>query len=79
MAYATRADKLDHIFVDKHKLDGLLAKYGSREGVMEQMVKSLGDLPDEVFEVLRMIGGEMVTIRGNVIDGVAKIGTAFIP
>ncbi len=26
-----------------------------------------------------MIGGEMVTIRGNIIDGVAKIGTAFIP
>ena len=43
------------------------------------MVRSLGDLPDGVFEVQRMIGGEMVTIRGNVIDGVAKIGTAFIP
>ena len=45
---------------------------------MEQLIRSLGKMPDGIFEVTREIGGEMVTIRGNVINGVVKIGTAFI-
>lgn len=79
LEYATRPDKLDHVFVPKHKFDDLLAKYGSREKAMEEIVKSLGPMKDGVFEVQRMVGGQMVTIRGNVINGVPKIGTAFIP
>ena len=49
-----------------------------RKHVMEQMIRSLGPMPDGIFEVTRVIGGETVTIRGNVINGVVKFGTAFI-
>jgi hypothetical protein len=76
--YALRARNMEHTFAAKHKFDGLVELYGSREAVMEQMIRSLGPMPDGVFEVTRVIGGETVTIRGNVINGVVKWGTAFI-
>ncbi len=49
---------------------------------MRQIVNSLGDgaeLPEAgKFVVTRVIDGAVVTIRGAVIDGIPKIGTAFI-
>ncbi len=79
--YATRAEKLDHVFVPKHNLDPLVRKFGSREGVMEQMIRNLGGpLPKSgPFQVTREVGGQTVVIRGAVVDGVPKIGTAFTP
>lgn len=76
--WANRADKLEHIFAAKHKFGGLVQLYGSEENVLRAMVASLGELPEGRFVVQRMIGGEMVTIRGAVVNGVPKIGTAFI-
>jgi hypothetical protein len=77
--WANRADKLEHIFAAKHKFGGLVQLYGSEENALRAMVHSLGNLPEGRFVVQRMIGGEMVTIRGAVVNGVPKIGTAFIP
>lgn len=79
---ALRADKLDHIFVTKHKFEPLLARFGSREAVMEQIVRSIGSkgLPKSgPFEITRNIAGRTVVIRGAVVDGVPRIWTAFTP
>lgn len=78
---ALRSDKLDHIFAPKHNLDPLVEQFGSREGAMEQIVRSVrGSLPESgPFEVTRSLGGQQVTIRGAVVDGVPRIGTVFTP
>jgi RHS repeat-associated protein len=79
--YATRPGKLDHIFVPKHKLDPLVQQFGSREAVVRKMLDSLiGRTPASgIFEVTSNIGGYGVVIRGAVVGGVVRIGTAFIP
>jgi hypothetical protein len=81
LEYATREDKLGHVFVPKHKLEPLVEKFGSREAVMEQVIKSITDLVPKAgkFEVTCNIGGQAVVVRGAVVDGVPKIGTAFTP
>lgn len=79
---ALRPAKLDHVFVPKHNFDPLVTKYGTREDAMEQIVRSLNgpDLPGVGrFEVNRVVGGQDVVIRGAVVDGVPRIGTAFTP
>jgi hypothetical protein len=82
LRYALRTEKLDHVFVPKHKLGPLVDKFGGREGAMREIIGSLrsGGLPESgPFEVVRNVGGQPVHIRGAVVDGVPKIGTAFTP
>ncbi|MFV0318272.1 MAG: hypothetical protein ACK5O2_15090, partial [Microthrixaceae bacterium] len=81
LQYATRAEKLDHIFVPKHNLDPLVRQFGSREAVVEQMLRGVsGRTPTSgVFEIPVSIGGQTVVVRGAVVDGVVKLGTAFTP
>jgi hypothetical protein len=43
------------------------------------MISSLGHLPPGEFVVTRQLSGQTIVIRGVVIDGVPKIGTAFTP
>ncbi|GAA2577399.1 hypothetical protein [Streptomyces lienomycini] len=61
----------------------LVAGSGGREQATRRIVDSLGDeadLPEAGrFEVSRVIDGEVVTIRGAVVKGIPRIGTAFIP
>ncbi|MGL5830214.1 MAG: hypothetical protein ACRC0L_11685, partial [Angustibacter sp.] len=79
---ALRPAKLDHVFVPKHNFDPLVTRYGSREDAMEQIVRGLSgpDLPSAGrFEVNRVVGGQDVVIRGAVVDGTPRIGTAFTP
>jgi hypothetical protein len=77
--YATSAGKLDHIFVPKHNLDGLVSSLGSREAVIDQMLAGIrGQTPAAgLFEIPTSIGGQTVVVRGAVVDGVVKLGTAF--
>ncbi len=81
LAFATRADKLDHIFVPEHNLDSLVTQLGSREAVVEQMLGGVsGRTPTAgVFELTTDIAGQPVVVRGAVVDGVVKLGTAFTP
>lgn len=47
---------------------------------MEQIVRSLdgADLPcSGLFEVTSQVAGRSVVVRGVVVDGVTRIGTAF--
>lgn len=78
---ALRPDKLDHIFDPKHNFDPLVQQFGSREAAMEQIVRSIGGpLPQAGrFEIAQSIGGQTVIIRGAVVDGIPRIGTAFTP
>lgn len=76
---------LNHIFgQSRHKLDGLVRKFGSREKTYRAMQKALdksGVQPDPrgVFEQVVKIKGANVTIRGAVVNGETRIATAFIP
>lgn len=78
---ALRPDKLDHIFDPKHNFQPLVQQFGSREAAMEQIVRSIGSpLPQAGrFEIAQSIGGQTVIIRGAVVDGIPRIGTAFTP
>src|SRR5690606_35699143 len=78
-------NKFHHIF-DKagHNLGPLIGKLGSREAAFRAVesatqaaVKSQG--LTGVFETTVSVGGQNVVVRGNVIDGVTRIGTFFIP
>ena len=82
LADALRPDKLDHVFVPKHNLGPLVETYGSEASAMEQIVRSLNgaDLPRSgLFEVTTRVGGQGVVVRGSIVDGVVRIGTAFTP
>ncbi|WEK13211.1 MAG: RHS repeat-associated core domain-containing protein [Candidatus Microbacterium phytovorans] len=78
---ALRPDKLDHVFHPKHNFGPLIEKYGSKEAALEQIVRSMdGSLPTSgKFEITRQIGDQTVIIRGAVVDGIPRIGTAFTP
>lgn len=75
------ANKLNHIFGKaEHGLDPLVQRFGSQEAVVEQMYRGLeAAVPASGrFTVTRLIGGQSVVIDGAVVDGVPRIGTAYI-
>jgi hypothetical protein len=56
-------------------------RFGSREAVVQQVLNGLKGLTPQVgtFELQITVGGQTVVVRGAVVDGVTKIGTAFTP
>lgn len=76
------ANKLHHIFSDPdHNLGELVEHFGSEKATFNAVqratqagVKGLSD----VFETTVKVAGQSVTVRGRVIDGIARIGTFFI-
>jgi RHS repeat-associated protein len=82
---AADANKLHHIFGKaEHKLGDVVAHFGSPEKAFEA-IKSATDASVKadqltgIFETAVQVGGANVTVRGAVVDGVVKIGTAYIP
>ena len=82
---AVDANKLNHIFGKAgHNLDNLVTQLGSRGAVFSgvqtatQAAVRSGGLSG-VFETTVSVAGQNVLVRGNVIDGIARIGTFFIP
>jgi hypothetical protein len=69
--------------VELTSLGDLLNSSGGRPDAMRMLVDSLQDgsgLPaNGPFEVTRVINGQNITIRGAMVRGVPKIGTAFDP
>jgi hypothetical protein len=59
----------------------LVQQFGSREAVVQQFLNGLDGLtPDSgTFEEQIVVGGQKVIVRGAVINGITKIGTAFTP
>jgi hypothetical protein len=84
---ATKVDpnKLNHIFGQaEHNLGKLVSEFGSRESAFKAIeqatqaaVKNRG--LQGVFETIVKVGTETITVRGTVVNGVVKIGTAFKP
>jgi RHS repeat-associated protein len=79
--YATQANKLEHVFTDKHNLEPLVQQFGSREAVVRHILNGLKDITPAsgVFEKTITVGGRDVIVRGAVVGGITKIGTAFTP
>ncbi|MFC1429610.1 RHS repeat-associated core domain-containing protein [Streptacidiphilus sp. N1-3] len=81
--YAHQQAQMDHVFVAKHKLGALIASCGDEGATMDQIIDSVQDAPDGIYgktnPLVRVINGYTVTIRGAMIKGVFKVGTAFIP
>jgi RHS repeat-associated protein len=79
------ANKLGHIFGKAaHNLGALVEEFGGQQGAfsavqgaIDQQVAKAGIRG--VFEEIVRVGSQTVTVRGRVIDGVAKIGTFFVP
>jgi hypothetical protein len=67
----------------EHGLGDLVNEAGGRPEAMRVIVNSLQDgdgLPaNGKFIVTRTINGQEITIRGAIVNGVPKIGTAFDP
>jgi len=82
-------NRLRHIFGEKrHNLGRLVRVYGSESaaaeaiaGAVEAALRS-GELivdGNGLYRQVFDIGGVSVTVSGRVIDGVARVGTAWIP
>ncbi|MCX4237245.1 polymorphic toxin-type HINT domain-containing protein [Streptomyces ortus] len=75
---------LEHVIDPaKHGFGDLVARTGGREEALRSIMDSLHGATDFPaagrYEVNREIAGETVTIRGAVVNGVPRLGTAFIP
>jgi RHS repeat-associated protein len=79
--YATEGNKLDHIFAAKHDLEPLVEQFGSREAAAQEILNGLHGLTPAsgTFEIPITVGEQDVVVRGAVVNGVVKIGTAFTP
>ena len=80
-------NKLNHIFgKEAHNLDTLLSKFG-RDQVKAynalkkatQQYASSNKITGTFKDIVVNVNGVDVTVRGTVINGQVKIGTAFIP
>jgi len=75
--------KLTHIFGKAaHNLGPLVASYGSEVAAYEALEKATIQTVTSqgisgIFEVVVNVGGLNVTVRGAVVNGLVKIGTAF--
>jgi RHS repeat-associated protein len=78
---AVDANKLDHIFGNpEHGLGEVVQNLGGEQQALDAAQASLqgADIPsDGLFEVTRTIGGQSVTIRGAVVNGIPRVGTMF--
>ncbi|OIK23048.1 hypothetical protein VT52_034915 [Streptomyces malaysiense] len=75
--------KLEHVIdPPKHGFEEIVKNSGGRSEAFRRILDSLGesdDLPESGgFVVDRTIDGETVTIRGAMVNGIPRIGTAFI-
>jgi hypothetical protein len=78
-------NKLNHIFGKaEHNLNNIVKEFGTRESAFNAIQQATQTAVKDqglkgVFETTVRVGSESVTVRGNVVDGAVKIGTAFKP
>ncbi len=78
-------NKIHHIFDDPdHGLNVLIDKFGSSENAFDAVAAATRDAINSQgisgqFEIQVEIGGQSVTVRGRVHNGIVNIGTVFIP
>jgi hypothetical protein len=80
---ASLANKLNHSFGKaSHGLDGLVEQLGGRQAAYEALQNATAAATRGTagpFQVTVQVGGENVVVRGAVVNGIVKIGTAFKP
>ena len=80
---AALANRLHHIFGEpQHNLDALVKQYVSEQAAYEAIAEATEKATagsTGMFEVTVNVGGEAVTVRGAIVAGIVKIGTAFKP
>lgn len=69
---------------ERSQLEGLVTHFGSREAAYTALydatqVAVRGQGTTGVFQKAVNVAGQSVTVRGNVIDGVLRLSTAFVP
>ncbi|MBS1910947.1 MAG: hypothetical protein JST22_03080 [Bacteroidetes bacterium] len=80
---AVDPNKLHHIFgKSQHNLGKLVSEFGSEAKAFEAMQRAAEVVVKQkgitgVFEEVVQVGAQKITIRGNVVNGAVKIGTAF--
>ena len=82
-------NKWRHIFGNpNHNLDALVRHYGSEEEAARAIVDAVnqarhaGTLSTDnrgVYEQVFDVGGDPVMVRGRIVNGLVRIGTAWIP
>jgi hypothetical protein len=84
-ARAIDPNKLTHIFGNaEHNLEPVVKALGSQEAAFNALHTATqaavrAESLTGVFETVVEVGGAHVTVRGAVVDGAVRIGTAFIP
>jgi len=82
------ANAAKHIFGPKalarHKLGGVLSEFGgdavaATNALEAAAQQALGQGAKGVFETVVNVAGQNVTVRGAVMNGIARVSTAFIP
>ena len=84
---ANVANKAEHLFGEKnlakHGLEDVLKSFGgNKEQALQAVQKATSEATQGTsgsFEKVVQVAGQNVTVRGTVINGAARIGTAFIP
>lgn len=77
-------NKLHHIFGNPtHNLAGLVSQFGSEVATLDAIQAATTAVVRQqgingVFQVVVNVAGQMITVRGAVVNGVVRIGTAFI-
>jgi RHS repeat-associated protein len=84
---AALANKLNHVFgKPAHNLGNLLSRFGGSQEkafsaiqkATESALRSQG-IKEGGFNIAVKVGEETVTVGGKIVEGVARIGTAYIP
>jgi hypothetical protein len=79
------ANKLNHIFGKvEHKLGPLVEKFGSQEATFNAVQGATQSAAQAqkltgLFKTTVEVGGQNVVVKGNVINGIARIGSFWIP
>ena len=78
-------NKLRHIFGEaRHGLDPLVTEFGSETAAFEAIRKATQSAAGSanitgIFEIPVRVGSQTIIVRGRVIEGIVRIGTAFKP
>lgn len=82
-------NKHNHIFGNPdHNLDGLVRRYGSRDTAGRAITEAVNQAYQAValimdalgrYKQIFEVGGNLVTVSGRIVDGVARIGSAWLP
>jgi hypothetical protein len=79
------ANKLRHIFGEaRHGLASLVTEFGSETAAFEAIRKATQSAVGSanltgIFEITVKVGSQTIIVRGRVIEGIVRIGTAFKP